>query len=165
MFITIHGAAGVLIGKKINNVLLAFLLGILSHFLLDLPPHGDQDLGKKFFGFPIKSLRNQNHFKIMALYAALDALILSIFLIFMFKNYEFARTDSVVWAIIGGILPDILVITYKITEFKPLKWFFELHRKNHHLILNRFKRDIPMHYGIFLQLFFLAVLIWLIHTI
>lgn len=163
MFITIHAAAGALIGRQIANPALAFIIGLLSHFLLDIIPHGDKEMGKKFFGVDLKFLKKEDEFKIMALYGSLDALVMSIFLIFLYRNFDFAKTDNVSWAIIGGILPDILAITYKVTNFPGLKWFHILHHKIHYMVTNRLKSDLPFKLALPLQITFFAFLIYLLY--
>lgn len=162
MFVTVHAAAAVIIGKKINISIVAFLLGLVSHFILDLIPHGDDQLGKRFLGIKIKS---KEEFRIMALYGSIDSFFLAIFLIYLFKNFEFASANHVIWAIIGGILPDILVAIHKLTKFKPLNWFTKLHGKNHRLIVHRIKKDIPIRLGVAMQIIFMSVLIWLIYIL
>ena len=56
MFLTSHAAAALWITTKTTDPLLAFTLGFISHFALDIIPHGDETLGdhihdkrKKYF--------------------------------------------------------------------------------------------------------------------
>lgn len=164
MFITVHAAAAAVIGKKVASAPLAFLLGFILHFLLDIIPHGDENLGKKFFGLDMSRLFNkENSVKSLALYGSLDACALVVFLLFLFRNFNFANSDSVSWAMIGGILPDILVAIYQLGKIRQLKWFNDLHFKNHHLLLNRMKSDIPLYFGLALQIIALTMVIWLIY--
>ncbi len=163
MFITIHAAAGAIIGKKTASSLLAFLLGLISHFILDTIPHGDQHLGKKFFGLRIKKLRKENDFKTMALYGSLDTFFLAVFLIFLFRTFEFADTDSAIWAIIGAILPDVIVVIHKLTQFPPLKWFYKLHKEIHGFLIKKFEIDLSLEAGILMQITIMIVLILTIY--
>lgn len=162
MFVTVHAAAATIIGKKINNSIIAFILGLLSHFILDIIPHGDENLGKKFLGINIKT---KEDFRILALYGSIDSCLLAIFLIFLFKNFSFATGDSVIWAIIGGILPDVLVAFYKITNLKILKPISDIHRKNHSWLIKKIKTDVPLKYGILMQVALMGLIIWIIYTI
>ena len=41
MFITVHAAAATALSRYATIPLLAFVLGLLSHFILDMIPHGD----------------------------------------------------------------------------------------------------------------------------
>ena len=47
MIIAIHAIAGALIGEWINNSLFAFILVIISHFLIDMISHSDLPVYKK----------------------------------------------------------------------------------------------------------------------
>ncbi len=155
MFITIHAAAGAIIGKKINHRVWAFVLAFLSHFLLDIIPHGDEILEKKFFGIKVNDIAKE---RLMALYGSVDAVVLALYLIFIFKTYPFAQNDPVNLAIIGAILPDLLVAIYKIKNIKALEWFYLLHSKIHRCITQRIKYTMPIKIGIILQI---AILIFL----
>ncbi|OGY43725.1 MAG: hypothetical protein A3B89_02790 [Candidatus Buchananbacteria bacterium RIFCSPHIGHO2_02_FULL_40_13] len=165
MFITVHAAAATVIGKNISSPIIAFLLGLLSHLILDLIPHGDSKMGKRFWGERLKFLQEKGDLKFMALYGSIDSFVLAVFLIFLFKNFEFARADNVIWAIIGSILPDVLVAVYKLKEFRIIKWFYKLHNKNHNLLVNKLNFDLPLQYGILVQVIILTVIIWTIYLV
>ncbi|MBI5766016.1 hypothetical protein HZA71_02195 [Candidatus Falkowbacteria bacterium] len=163
MFITIHAVAATLIGKKVASAPLAFILGIISHFILDIIPHGDQKLGKKFFGFSFNLIpQEKKGIRTLALYGIIDAFALIGLLLYLFRTFEFADSDSVAWAIIGGILPDALVGIYVVGKFKFLKWFFELHSKIHYFWLDKMKKDIPLKWGVLMQIITLIFIFWLI---
>jgi len=160
MFITVHAAAAAIIGRSIPNPFLAFLAGVVSHFILDIIPHGDSKMGKKFWGQRLKFLQEKGELKFMALYGSIDSLVLAFILMFMFRNFEFSRADNVIWAMVGSIIPDITVAIYKLRNFRIIKWFFYLHNKNHNLIVNKIDFDLPLQYGVFMQLIILTGLIW-----
>jgi len=157
MFITVHAAASMVVGKQIHSALLAFIVSFILHFIFDFIPHGDGEIGKKFFGVNLKKFRNADDFRTLAIYGTLDACFLAIFLTLMFKNYSFVRDDNIIWAIIGGILPDILVAVYKLTNSKYLEWFYNLHNQSHYWLLNKIKSDLPIKLGIIWQ-----VSVWLL---
>ncbi len=165
MFITVHAAAAVIIGKSIPNPFLAFLAGVLSHFILDIIPHGDSQMGKKFWGQRLKFLQEKGELKFMAIYGSIDSLMLALFLIFLFKNFEFTRADNVIWAMVGSIIPDFTVAFYKLKEFRAIKWFFRLHNKNHNLLVNKIDFDLPLQYGVLMQIIILTAITWTIYLI
>lgn len=165
MFITVHAAAATIIGKSIPNPFLAFLVGVLSHFVLDIIPHGDSKMGKKFWGQKLKFLQAKGDLKFMALYGSIDSLVLAFLLMFLFKNFEFTRADNVIWAIVGSIIPDVTVAIYKLKNFKIITWFFNLHNKNHNIIVNKLDFDLPLQYGVLMQIVVLAILVWTISLI
>lgn len=165
MFITVHAATAAIIGKSIPNPFLAFLVGVLSHFILDIIPHGDSRMGKKFWGQRLKFLQEKGELKFMALYGSIDSLILAFFLMFIFKNFEFTRADNVIWAMVGGIIPDITVAIYKLKNFRLIKWFFTLHNRNHNILVNKIDFDMPLHYGVMMQVVIFTALVWTIYLI
>ncbi len=165
MFITVHAAIATLAGSQIQNPLIAFFAGLGLHFIFDIIPHGDKELGKKFFGLQVKKLKEEDQLKAMTLYGTLDASALVLYLIFIFRNFEFAQSDSVSFAIIGSVLPDILVAIYQLTKLKFLKWFNDFHHKVHYFILDKMENDIPIKYGMLLQGIALALIISLLYFI
>lgn len=158
MFITVHAAAGALIGTEISNPYAAFGAGVVLHFIMDVIPHGDRELGKKFFGLLNKKLSEEEKLKSLAAYAMMDYIILIFFLIYAFKTFYFTKQDGVTWAIVGSILPDLLVASYMLTKSRWLKWFFNFHNWMHHLIIHRMKHDVPLQIGIAYQIILFAIL-------
>ncbi len=166
MFITVHAAAAVLITKNISSAPLAFIIGLISHFLLDIPPHGDQKIGRKFFRHMFgEELQSKKNLKRLTAYGLVDGFVLVLFAIYLFRSFDFAYPDSVTWGLIGGILPDLLVGLYTFGKVKQLKWFFNFHGRIHYLLLNRIKSDIPVKWGIAIQAAILAIILWLIPII
>jgi len=134
----------------------------LYHFILDMIPHGDEHLGKKFFGMKLRE-QPKDDFRILALYGIIDSFFMAVFLIFLFKTFDFATNDNTVWGIIGGILPDILVAFYKLKPNRWLKWLFDFHKFNHGWLINRLNADIPLKIGVIMQTTFMIILVWLIY--
>lgn len=165
MFITVHAAAGAIVGTQISSPFFAFLVGVGLHFLMDIIPHGDRELGKRFFGLLNKKLSEEEKIKSLAAYGMMDYLILIFFLIYSFKNFYFAKDDGVIWAMIGSILPDVLVALYMLTKSKWLKWFFDFHHYVHHLIIGRLKNDIHLKTGIIMQVIIFIILILFLNYI
>ena len=165
MFITVHAATAVIIGKQVNSSIVGFLLGVASHFILDMIPHGDEQLGTTFFGNKIKLLKERGELKLMAMYGSIDSIFLAFLLLFLFKNFEFVNKDAVIWTIIGALIPDANAALYKLTEWKIFKGFQKIHTTIHSLIVKKFKADMPLKYGVAMQVCFLAILIWIISII
>jgi hypothetical protein len=116
MFITVHAAAGALVGSEISNPYFSFIAGVLLHFVMDVIPHGDRELGKRFFGLMNKKVSEEEKIKSLAAYGLIDYMILVFFLLYIIKNFYFAKDDGVVWAIVGSIIPDLLVALYVLTR-------------------------------------------------
>lgn len=117
MAITPHMLVGAVIGAHSPNLLTAFCLGLLGHYLLDLLPHWDY-LSK------IKITR-PDHLKKIGLDFILGAMVV-LALIWSYPEKIFILTS-----IIASLLPDCLLAlddTFKIKWLEPLSWF---HKKIH----------------------------------
>lgn len=165
MFITIHAAAGALVGAEITNPFLSFGAGVVLHFLMDIIPHGDSELGKRFFGLLNKKISEEEKLKSLAAYGLVDYIVAVFFLLYIVKNFYFAKDDGVIWAIIGSIAPDLLVALYMLTKSRYLKWFFDFHRFVHYLLLKRMKNDIPLKFGIVMQIMVFLLLFTCLHQV
>jgi hypothetical protein len=127
MLLSIHAAAGALIGQQTNNPLLAFVLAFVSHFVLDAIPHGDQDWIEDYKG------NDQSRAKRIIFLVTLDGFILLTLLISQFFYKSLTPTLSIASGILGGILPDFLVGCHELSD-KLFKNFYQLHFKMHDLI-------------------------------
>lgn len=165
MFITVHTAAGALVGTQITNPYFSFITGVILHFIMDIIPHGDREIGKRFFGLLNKKISEEEKIKSLAAYGLIDYIALALFLLYAVKSFYFTKDDGVIWGIIGSILPDLLVAIYVLTKSRYLKWFFDFHKYVHHLVISRMKNDIPLKAGIIMQIGILAVLIILLNEV
>jgi len=146
MFITTHAAIGALIGQSLpNNPALAFTLGMASHFLTDLIPHGDTNLYKNYIA-KTKAYRS-------VAYVVVDSFVLLLFIAYFFSSDLIISRQAVTYGIIGGVLPDFIVGFYEVFKPRWLKWFHRIHFLFH----NHFSghKDIPFSVGFALQLIFL----------
>ena len=151
MFLAPHTVTALWITTKISDPLLVFVLAIVSHFLLDIIPHGDEDLGK---------YANHKNRKINYLLkvGSFDALV-SIGLVY-FYVMKYPNVDSMIIyaAILGAWLPDALWVGIELFKIKFLMWFVRFHSKIHYMI----GYDYPLTYGIPVQLGFTILMMKLI---
>lgn len=130
MFITVHAATGALIGQKVKNPILAFVLALAAHFGFDMIPHGDQDWIDEYKGNDKSKV-----IKIIIIVAA-DALILFALLV---SKFFFDQDDStmpsisIATGILGGVLPDLLVGCHELSD-SLFKNFYKFHFMMHDLI-------------------------------
>jgi len=163
MFLTVHSTVAITLTQNIHNPAGAFLIGVISHFILDSIPHGDEIFEK----IGIKG---------MAKLAIIDhvGVIIMLSSIFLFKP-DFIFTSSIIFAIIGAMTPDWLMAIYELSKsgaklpigsLAPLilrflnkitKPVYKLHSWVHRVI----KYDINFSIGITLQII-LLVGFWLI---
>lgn len=148
MTITTHTAVGAIIGYSVGNPLLGFMIGMMSHFLLDMIPHGDSKISDK--------LRIHKKKKGPIAYGTIDS-ILAIFLILtLVGNPNYDHGTAFTAGIVGSILPDLLVGLFEITKSRYLKWFYKLHFFFHDYFVANHK-DIKLHYSIMTQAAFVVI--------
>lgn len=151
MFIAGHAVAGAVIGQQLGgNPILVFILAFISHFLLDIVPHGD--------GHHVHDYYHGGRKKLKSLYSVLtvDAIATIIFVSWAFAYLQLNRV-SVAWGIIGGVIPDLLVGLSEIWKQKWLKFFTKLHFVVHNALIDVIKvKPWP---GAVLQLIIITLLI------
>ncbi len=139
MYLTAHSSAGVLIAAKFVNPWLAFVLGFLSHYVLDMIPHGEENIfDKKYHRINYRSL-------IKAL--TIDFIILILYIYFIMTKLE-VNQITLLAAVFGTVLPDLIWGFYYLTKWKILKWPTKMHNYLHMLIKHR---QLPLSYGLVIQ--------------
>ena len=146
MLISVHATVGAIIGQNVSKPLLAFVLAFISHFLLDLIPHGDKEL--------IKAYRNDFKNKAMLYLIYFDLITTPILLGLLFYTGQITYSTTVLWGIIGGVLPDILVAIHEISD----KFFTRTH-KFHNWTHEKFKWSIPLKFGLVVQIIIIYLLL------
>ena len=151
MYISVHAAAGAAIGQFIGNPIIAFIAGIASHFLLDIIPHGDENINKwKFFKSPFKRLLAAS---------MIDFFVLFVFLIIWMRlNFDISQLNGMVAGMAGGIAPDALWGFHEFSNDPILKKYKKFHAWFHKII----KKKISLKQGFMLQIPIILVLTLLI---
>lgn len=127
MLLAIHATAGALIGQRVNNPILAFFLSLISHFILDIVPHGDKDWIDEYKG------ADKSKAKTIIAIVFLDALILFVLIMSQFFYGPSEPSLSVASGILGGILPDCLVGLHEVSG-KLFKRIYLFHFKMHDIL-------------------------------
>ncbi len=153
MYQIIHGSAGLLIGSQTGNPWLAFILGFISHFILDAIPHD---------ALEIKRWQDKGQYmKKVALETILDLLLLLLLILFLQQNNLLNLNYSIMAGVAGAILPDYIWGFGELFKIKS-KWlerYKKMHNGNHALL--RKNTYIPIKYGLPIQLFFGVVFVLL----
>ncbi|MEA3272684.1 MAG: hypothetical protein U9P90_03375 [Patescibacteria group bacterium] len=150
MYLSVHTCVGAIIGRFSPNPIVAFLLGIVSHFILDMIPHGDMKTYEEFR----KGKKVVRELSI----TLLDGIFSMYVAMFILVGY--ARTGheiNIAAGIIGAGLPDVLTLIYRITKIKFLKCVDDLHYFAHRIIPQ--KKEIPYFFGIAYQIILLFCLL------
>jgi len=153
MFITTHAVLGALIAQHVpTSPFTAFVLGMASHFLSDIIPHGDTKMYKNYLsGKQVKS---------SIAYVVIDGIVTTLFVLFLFNIGIGDAKLAVTMGIVGGILPDLLVGLYEVFRMKGLGWFHRLHFFFHNMVSEKY--DMTLASGFAMQVMFLAGLLSLI---
>lgn len=149
MYLTVHGAAALTIAQASPNLFIGFLLGLASHVVLDIIPHGDE-LPSYFVG-PKKVRRLMGA-------GMIDGIILALFLILYVWTTPGLHLPTVLAAVIGAVLPDALQGMYFLFTKPPL-WLEKL-QNWHRYIHNPFHHHIGWKQGTLVQCLVFAAL-WL----
>ncbi|MFH1631860.1 MAG: hypothetical protein ABIA47_02435 [bacterium] len=150
MTITTHTAIGAVIGFSVGTPLLGFALGIASHLLVDMIPHGDAFISEQF--------RVHKKKKTAVRYGSIDSLIAMMLALFIFNLDHTTSTMAVSAAIAGSVLPDLLVGMFDVTKSKYLKKVNGLHWFFHDFFVTRYK-DVKLRHGLILQVGIVVALV------
>lgn len=150
MFITTHAALGALAAEMIpTHPILAFFIGMATHFISDIIPHGDSGLYKGYV--------SGSKVKRAVAYVVIDGVVAILFVLFLFNTQVFDHRLAISMGIAGGVLPDLLVAVYELFRVKGLRWFHRVHFFFHNMISGRYG-DLAFPAGFGMQLLFLAAL-------
>ena len=150
MFLAPHTVTALWITTKVSDPLLVFVLAIASHFLLDIIPHGDEDLGKY--------VNTDGKINYILKVGSFDVLVsIAVVYFYLMRN---PNVDSMIIyaAILGAWLPDVLWIVIEVLKVKSMDWYIRFHGKVHTLIDYRY----PLTYGVPVQLGFTILMMKLI---
>ncbi len=155
MFLTVHSVAGIAIGQAIANPAGAFFAGFISHYILDIIPHGDEtclDVKKIGFAKFLKVALADNFL-----------MVLNVILLFVLAP-NLTITYPIAFAFLGAVLPDYLgggyLLTKRLNLFRKggavamlMKPFNRLHRFCHLKIIHY---EVSFAAGLLVQFLFLA---------
>jgi len=150
MTLTTHATLGAVIGRATGNPILAFVFGFISHFLIDMVPHGDTGLADNY---KIKKVRRKQALA----YVMVDAVVAILFVLILANVKDITSVRNFTWGIVGSVLPDLIVGVYELTKTKYLHWFNKMHFFFHDFFIKR-KGDVPLYYALMAQVVLIAYL-------
>ena len=151
MLMVIHAAASAWVGEVAPNPASAFFISFVLHFLMDFIPHGDHEI--------VNNYRNKKAIKRIYTFIIAD-LLMTILFILSIELFDIGLQKKIMfWSIFGGLLPDIAVAIYKMTETPVLKKFHDLHFTIHNFLPEKKHKTIPFISGIALQIILFFVLL------
>jgi len=125
MLLATHFAVGIAIGRRSPTPGLAFILGLISHFLLDRTPHWD---GIRIAAFGNIRWKDQYNFISAVIPDVAITAIIALYAIQQRWLPWLDVTDKTFWGVFGAIFPDLLWIPYHILGIRRPRHFFEFHK-------------------------------------
>jgi len=110
-----------------KNYFIAFLLGFVSHHLIDKLPHLDLNIFKKDnVLFKDKNLKAW----LLVIFEFFSFLILTFYLL---EKFSLEVQKIAFWGGIGGIFPDVFILVFKRFAFtrKIFSFYFNFHKNFH----------------------------------
>ena len=146
MFLSVHATVGAVLGRAIPDPTIAFLLGFLSHFFIDMIPHGDEEFGEDL-------LNGQNKKFIFAF--VLDLIFLTVLMWWWTKREFFSLAAGI--GAFGAIAPDALQgVHYLFPRIGMFRWYQHVHKQLHEFFGYK---NISLTTGIVVQACTLTVLL------
>jgi len=125
MILLTHLLLGALIGKNIDNIYIAIILSIISHYFLDIFPHNE---------YSIENINNnQWHKSTLDFLKVFTDFMIGILIIFMLVDYNF----KIYLCSVVAIIPDGLSLFYKILPVKILKKHSYFHEDKIHFLKHK----------------------------
>ncbi len=149
MYLTVHAVAGLTLAGYTTNPWLAFVLGLISHFVLDFIPHGDEHLAASH-------LSRQQTIKRLLGAAIIDGIVLVIFGLIYIATTPIYDPTPLIAGVAGALAPDVLLALSMITNANWLNWY----KKFHHSIHNLPQHKLTWVQGIFVQVM-VFIALWL----
>lgn len=150
MTFSTHMAVGASIGLAIQNPIIGFSLGFISHFIIDIIPHGDSKMAER--------LKVHNKKLIPYTYGVIDYLAAYYVLLAFLNIGDINNMLAFTMAIAGSLLPDLLVVVHEASKGKIFNKFYNFHFYFHEILVKK-TGDIKLIYGISYQ--FIAIILLL----
>ena len=156
MYQIVHGMAGIAIGSRLDNPILAFVLGIVSHFVLDAIPHDSLELRDW------ENNGTDKFIKKIALEAILDLWGLMLGILMMQEGFSLYLNYPMMAGMIGAISPDYIWGLTELSQTKnqAMEKFKAWHNKIHTIIYKA--GYLPLKYTVPIQVIALTALVILI---
>ena len=119
MFLANHAAVGALLAAQTTNPFSAFILGYVSHYFIDMIPHGDEKVGTW--------IKKKNATSRAAGILLIDVGVMAVFFSTLSFRVDFPHPYTIAIGAFGAMLPDFLSGFYEY-----LRKFLNPNRKEHY---------------------------------
>lgn len=155
MFVTVHTAVGLALTQNFTSPLLAAGVAFISHWILDIIPHGDEVLSEKL------SAKGWSRTKIGLALGLPDTIVLVISFLAYLILVPPLQPIVMIAAALGAVLPDILWGLATIIKWQWLQTFDRWHEKTHNLLG---RKILPMWAGFSIQAIIMIAALWLLFS-
>jgi SNF family Na+-dependent transporter len=150
MILTPHAIVGATLANIFpDDPALGFGLAFVSHYVLDILPHTEYDIGN-FYDKKTRTLNNIFKNKrtfVNFLFIVVDFIVAVILCVLLFVRSEKSAVVTFM-GILGGLLPDFFQFMYFKFKGEPWKFYQNIHDKLHKII----KVKNEKFWGTFLQI-------------
>lgn len=160
MLLTTHITTSLLFCQDVHNPFLAFVIGLGSHYLLDMIPHGDNLRGKRYLLEDVhlfKEHPEDNHY--LKILAPLDIVVSTCLVIYLLVTHQLGDLRAAGPAIAGAILPDAINLINIITN--KYNWVKKANRL--HLKIHLIFPDVPLVFTLSGQIIYNTVLLYILY--
>lgn len=105
-------------------------MGVVSHFLLDLIPHGDRNHVEDYFNGQKTQMKE-------IYYTLLVDSVLTVIMIVALMSFSTLDRVSMALGIVGSVIPDLLVGLNELVKSAKLKAFTKFHFIVHNALIHR----------------------------
>lgn len=130
MFLTVHASVGAIIGEYTGDNLSAFIFGLMSHFFLDMIPHGD----RKIEGIFLNNISHQK--KWLAVLFVMDFITAFSLVTLMWISGVIVNPVAAYSGALGAVTPDVLSGFTVISKNKLWPEFNKFHGRIHDVLTN-----------------------------
>jgi hypothetical protein len=145
MLLTTHVAFGGLIGVQTKSISLAFIFSVITHFILDMIPHGEEGIDWEEARFKDKIRKYRREIII----GVIDAILAEILILYFLLSKKTDLSYVMMAAIFGALLPDLCTALYIFSHHKILKKINQFHNHIHKVLEKYF--DPPFWVSIMVQ--------------
>ena len=151
MTTTTHTAIGAMIGTTVGGPVFGFILGVVSHYLVDMIPHGDMHMRDS------NNLVNKTHERMSHVFVIIDVAlgITLLNILGSFMPNDVTQSSIYVASILGSILPDLLVGSNDLVKSALGRLHTKLHFFFHDFFCRQYG-DFKLRYSLLMQMLFVV---------
>ncbi len=159
MLLTTHVSTTLLICQGLSNPWLAFLIGLITHYLLDIIPHGDRIKENRYLIDDIKYHKKYpGEFKRYKIIAPVDVAIAALLAGYLYLSGQILHPEIIIPGILGAVLPDAIHGLNLIMKSKIITKINRFHMQMH-----AFVSDISWEWALAGQIIYNVLVLYILY--